>query len=86
MALVHRTTIMLPIDLKRRASVLAHRLGVSLGELVRQSLEAALRGNAGDVLNDPFLQDRTVYRGPAPRNLSADHDEFLYGPTTGRDR
>jgi hypothetical protein len=65
--------------LKERASRLASRLGVSLGELIRQSLEAALRGDAGEVREDPFFADRAVYGGPAPANLSADHDDFLYG-------
>ena len=75
---------MLPIDLKQRATSLASRLGVSLGELIRQSLEAALRGNAGEVHEDPLFADRAVYKGPVPPNTSADHDELLYGPITGR--
>jgi hypothetical protein len=70
---------MLPVDLKQRASSLAERLGISLGELIRRSLEGALRGNAGEVREDPFFEDRAVYAGPAPPNLSADHDDFLYG-------
>jgi len=70
---------MLPVDLKQRASSLAERLGISLGELIRRSLEAALRGNSGEVREDPFFEDRAVYAGPVPPNLSADHDEFLYG-------
>ena len=70
---------MLPLDLKRRASALAGRLGVSLGELIRQSLEAALRGNAGEVRDDPLFRDRAVWDGPTPANLAADHDEYLYG-------
>ena len=77
---------MLPVDLKQRASTLATRLGISLGELIRQSLEAALRGNAGEVREDPLFTDQAVYRGPVPANLSADHDGFLYGETRARDR
>jgi hypothetical protein len=77
---------MLPVDLKQRASSLASRLGISLGELIRQSLEAALRGNSGEVREDPFFQDRAVYAGPAPANLSADHDDFLYGESSDRGR
>ena len=83
---MQRTTIMLPVDLKQRAESLAKRLGVSLGELIRQSLEAALRGNAGEVREDPFFQDRAVYAGPVPASLSADHDDFLYGPKPSRGR
>ena len=74
---------MLPLDLKERASSLASRLGLSLGELIRQSLEAALRGNAGEVRDDPLFSDRAVYDGPAPANLSTDHDDFLYGERGG---
>ena len=77
---------MLPVDLKQRASTLASRLGISLGELIRQSLEAALRGNAGEVREDSFFQDREVYDGPVPANVSTDHDDFLYGPPPDRDR
>jgi hypothetical protein len=77
---------MLPVDLKQRASTLAGRLGISLGELIRQSLEAALRGNAGEVREDPLFLDQAVYRGSVPANLSVDHDDFLYGETTTRDR
>jgi hypothetical protein len=76
---MQRTTIMLPIDLKERASSLATRLGLSLGELIRQSLEAALRGDAGEIRDDPLFADRAAYDGPAPSNLSVDHDDFLYG-------
>jgi hypothetical protein len=83
---MQRTTIMLPVDLKQRASTLATRLGISLGELIRQSLEAALRGNAGEVREDPLFTDQAVYRGPVPANLSADHDDFLYGEARARDR
>ena len=83
---VQRTTIMLPVDLKQRASNLATRLGLSLGELIRQSLEAALRGNVGEVHEDPLFTDKAVYRGPVPANLSVDHDDFLYGETPKRAR
>jgi len=77
---MHRTTIMLPLDLKQRASQVASRLGVSLGELIRQSLEAALRGDAGSIHEDPFFRDRAVYDGPVPPNAAADHDHYLYDP------
>lgn len=77
---------MLPVDLKQRASTLATRLGVSLGELIRQSLEGALRGNAGEIREDPLFLDQAIYRGPVPANLSADHDDFLYGETPKRHR
>lgn len=83
--LVQRTTIMLPVDLKQRASSLAERLGISLGELIRRSLEAALTGSSGEIREDPFFQDRAVYTGPTPPNLSADHDDFLYAEDSDRE-
>ena len=70
---------MLPVDLKQRASSLAERLGISLGELIRRSLEAAINGNSGEIREDPFFADRAVYTGPTPPHLSADHDDFLCG-------
>jgi hypothetical protein len=42
-----------------------------------------LRGDAGEIRDDPLFADRAVYHGPVPPNLSVDHDDFLYGP---RDR
>ena len=76
---MHRTTIMLPLNLKRRARGLAQRMGVSLSELIRESLEATLRGDRGDRGEDPLYHDDEVYDGPAPADLSSDHDLYLYG-------
>ena len=75
---MHRTTIMLPLNLKRRARGLAQRMGVSLSELIRESLEATLRGDRGDLGQDPLFDDE-IYDGPAPMDLSCDHDIYLYG-------
>ena len=75
---MHRTTIMLPLNLKRRARGLAQRMGVSLSELIRESLEATLRGDRGDLGEDPLYDDE-IYDGPAPADLSSDHDTYLYG-------
>ena len=78
-----RTTVMLPLDLKRRAQALAQRMGVSLGELIRESLEAALRGDAGEVRDDPLFSDTATYDGPIADDLSARHDDHLYGGNDG---
>jgi len=75
---MHRTTIMLPLNLKHRARSLAQRMGVSLSELIRESLEASLRGDRGDLGEDPLYDDE-IYEGPAPVDLSSDHDAYLYG-------
>ena len=76
---MHRTTVMLPTDLKRKAQQLAHHRGISFGELVRESLLAALEGHGGEIRDDLLFCDTAVYRGPAPSSLSTDHDDFLYG-------
>ena len=73
-----RTTIMLPMDLKRRAQTLAQRMGISLGELIRESLQATLRGDAGEVREDTLFGDGAIYDGPISREFSDKHDHFLY--------
>ncbi len=74
-----RTTIMLPGELRARALRHAKRRGISLGELVRDALAARLEGSEPPDERDPLFADTAVYRGPAPSNLSADHDRYLYG-------
>jgi len=77
---MQRTTVMLPQDLKLQAQRHARELGVSLGELIRESLEAMIRGSDGDRSTvDPFFSDNAVYVGEAPRDLSVNHDGYLYG-------
>jgi predicted transcriptional regulator len=77
---MHRTTIMIPPELKRRASELARREEISFGELTRRVLKKAVaqsrqEGNGFDSL----LTDRTTFRGKTPRDLAANHDSYLYG-------
>ncbi len=76
--IVERTTIMLPAQLKHRAHRLAAKLGISMGELIRESLREALNRDRGDV-EDPLYSDDASYPGPAPADLAADHDNYLYG-------
>jgi hypothetical protein len=73
-----RTTIMLPEELKVRAQEKAREVGISLGELLRESLELRL-GVPGDRLEDPLFSNVPVYDGPAPEDLSEEHDRYLYG-------
>lgn len=76
---------MLPLELKREAVRLARSLGISLGELVRSSLEATLRGHRGELREDPLYALDHVYDGPVPADLSADHDAYLYDAESGED-
>lgn len=72
-----RTTVMLPEDLRRRARSRARQRGVSLGELIRDSLDASLPHASYDSERDPLFED-VVFDGPAPRDLSRRHDKYLY--------
>ena len=72
-----RTTIMLPEALRRRALSRAKQKGVSLGELIRDSLDAALPAVTYDVEHDPLFED-VIYDGPAPADGSSHHDKYLY--------
>lgn len=73
-----RTTIMLPEDLKLRAQEAAARLGVSLAELIRETLERRLDARR-DWQDDPLFAEVPVYAGAVPRDLSEEHDRDLYG-------
>ena len=75
-----RTTIMLPDHLKTRAHHRASGMGISLGELVREALEAIL-GHSDDekFTEDPLFADDAVYGGKAPKDLARNHDQYLYG-------
>jgi hypothetical protein len=72
-----RTTIMLPEELRRRAIARARQRGVSLGELIRESLDAAMPAVRYDAGTDPLFAD-VVFDGPAPDDLSTRHDAYLY--------
>ena len=76
---MHRTTVMLPQDLKNQALQQARERGVSLGEIVRQSLIAHLQSLKETKGEDPFLADSAIFEGEAPRDLSENHDVYLYG-------
>ena len=76
---MHRTTIMLPEELKAQAERRARRLGVSFGKLVREALAAHLATEPPAATRDPLFADHAVYDGPVPSDLSEQHDDYLYG-------
>jgi hypothetical protein len=76
---MQRTTIMLPRNLKMRASRHAGRLGISVGELIRQSLAAIIYRPTDRAREDPLFADQAVFGGQAPRDLAKHHDRHLYG-------
>ena len=74
-----RTTIMLPPELKGRATRHAQKLGISLGELIRWCLSAFIDRPQELTAEDPLLSDDAVYKGSVPSDLSARHDYYLHG-------
>ncbi len=77
---MHRTTIMIPLALKRRASELARREEISFGELTRRVLtKAVAQSQQGRNDRDSLLSDRATFKGKTPRDLAAHHDSYLYG-------
>ena len=70
--------MMLPPELQRQAAEAARRRGISLGELVRQSLlrETAIAYRADA---DPFWTTAEVFHS-GRTDLAERHDDELYGP------
>ncbi len=68
---------MLPSELHEKAARYAARRRVSLGQLVRSSLRAAM--DAGDEAPspDPLWADDEVFRRKTPRDLARNHDRYL---------
>jgi len=82
---MQRTTVMLPADLKAKALRLARERGISLGELLRESLARAVdRPPPEGMGEDPLFADTATYAGPAPDDLSERHDDYLYGEDGAR--
>lgn len=74
-----RTTIMLPEKLKAKAERHARVQGISLSELIRESLARSLGPQAREAAaQDPFLNDTATFEG-GPRDLARNHDRYLYG-------
>jgi len=76
-----RTTIMLPEPLKKRAETVAAARGLSLGELLRTSLQTFLDKEERKWTEDPMIEGNyNVLREPAPSDVSGNLDRYLYGP------
>lgn len=72
---MQRTTIMLPEELKYKAMQTAAKRGISLGELIRDSLEQACAAEPESA--DPFYSDTKAFTGDIPEDISAKHDDYL---------
>lgn len=78
-----RTTIMLPPDLKIRASNQAKKERIYLGQFIREALEKSLdSGNRKPIDDDPLFLDNVVFDGTTPEDLASSHDQYLYGDET----
>ena len=77
--IMERTTIMLPDDLRTRTASRARELGISMGELIRLAIEAALSNPEQARKHDTFFSDTAVFRDKGPENLADNHDQYLYG-------
>lgn len=75
---MHRTTIMLPPDLRRKADREAEALGVSLSELIRRRLSAG--GLPEPESTKPRFFSRQPWQGGGVTDTAANHDQYLYGP------
>jgi plasmid stability protein len=78
---MHRTTIMLPDDLKLQVRARARERGISLSEFTRTALEQALARNTPGSATDPLFADHEVFQGETPPDLAGHHDDYLYGDT-----
>ena len=75
-----RTTIMLPPDLKIRASNEAKKMRISLGQYIREALKKSLEmENRNEADEDSLFLDNAVFEGTIPEDLASDHDGYLYG-------
>ena len=70
---------MLPQELKSEVLRKARRRGVSLGQLIRESLQENLARPAVPAREDSLLSDNTVFSGRVPKHFAERHDDFLYG-------
>jgi hypothetical protein len=70
---------MLPDDLKSQVSRIARDSGMSLGEIIRESLESWLKGQKKQLTGDPLFHDVPVFEGSVPQDYSLNHDKYLYG-------
>lgn len=73
---MHRTTILLPDELRKSAEREARTMGISLGELIRRRLRPRTKRLASD---QPVFFAREPWKDGGPADLSVSHDRHLYG-------
>ncbi len=87
---MHRTQLLLPGDLHRRAAQAARTRRVSLGHLVREALGEYLARSGGAEPSPEAIDEVLLaapFEDPAPDpDLSANVDHYLYGAPRRRRR
>lgn len=77
---MHRTTILLPTELRQEAEILARRRGITLSELIRRQLGAAVKAPKPNQRSaDPLFQPTQLMSAESPADLAVNHDNYLYG-------
>ncbi|MBP7282673.1 MAG: hypothetical protein KBA66_13910 [Leptospiraceae bacterium] len=74
-----RTTILLPLDLKKKTEGIAREKGISMGEYIRILLDQSIAMQSNSMNKDPFFSDKAVFTTKAPKDLAKNHDAYLYG-------
>ena len=74
---MHRTTILLPVELRHQADREAKTLGISLSELIRRRLSAGSGKGPGA---KPRFFSRKPWPGMGVSDSATHHDQYLYGP------
>lgn len=75
---MERTTIMLPAELKEKAVSKAQEMKISLGKLIRRSIEHFIIEGDSSHACDSFFSDMEVFPGEVEKDLALNHDKYLY--------
>ena len=78
---MHRTTILLPEDLRASAEACARRKGISLGELIRRQLKVVAKPKkAKSRRDDPVFKHYAKMQSPSVKgteDVALNHDKYL---------
>jgi len=73
---MHRTTILLPEDLRRKAEIEARTLGISLSELIRRRIASSPQQQTA---SRAAFFTRKSWVDSGPTDMADNHDRYLYG-------
>ena len=82
---MHRTTLLLSEELRREAQNLARRQGITLSELIRRKLATSVATKSKNALaGDPLFRPARLMISHEESDVSARHDDYIYGPPAKR--